>query len=99
MTKPLSAEAIFDQLRAMGLFEVEMSRDDISRGWRIRADGGPLVQICDNGNLRISGRKAHVLRKGLGLTGKRNSCCSRPKAVASENGDARLKKKPSEEPG
>ncbi len=88
MTESLSAEAIFEKLRSMGLFEVKMSRDDVSHGWRIRADGGPVVHICDNGNLRISGRKARVLRKVLGLTGKRNSSFSTPKATASENGGA-----------
>ncbi len=44
MAEPLSVEAIFERLRAMGFFEVEMSRDDISRGWCIRADAGHLRQ-------------------------------------------------------
>lgn len=87
MTEPLSAEAIFEQLRAMGLFGVKISRDEISQGWRIRADGGPVVHIHDNGKLLISGRNARVLRKVLGLTGKRNSCCSSPKVTASESGE------------
>ncbi len=84
MTEPLSAEAIFEQLGAMGLSNIKISRDEIARGWRIRADGGLVVQIHDSGKCSISGKHARALRKALGLTGKRNSCCSVPKAVGVE---------------
>ncbi len=59
MTEPLGAGAILEQLRAMGLSDIKMSRDLIGHGWRIRGDGGLILQIYDSGKpadtIRASG--------------------------------------------
>jgi hypothetical protein len=78
MNEPLSAIAVLEQLQSMGLSNLEMSRDEIWRGWRIRADGGLIIHIHENGKLLISGRNARTLRKALGLTGRREAVCSSP---------------------
>jgi hypothetical protein len=78
MNEPLSAIAVFEQLQLMGLSNLEMSRDEIWLGWRIRADGGLIIHIHEKGKLLISGRNARTLRKALGLTGRREAFCSSP---------------------
>jgi hypothetical protein len=76
MTEPLSARAIFDQLKALGFSDAEMSRNASDDGWRVRTTRGPVLHIYDNGKLVIAGRRARVLRKALGLTGERYTCCT-----------------------
>lgn len=71
MNEPLSTDVILECLRGMGLSSIETSRDDSLGCWRIRAQGGPVVHIHDNGRVSITGLKAHSLRRELGLTGKR----------------------------
>jgi hypothetical protein len=74
MTETLSACAILACLKGMGLSRIETIRDEEFDCWRIRAQGGPVVHIHDNGKVSISGLKARALRKELGLTGQRGAC-------------------------
>jgi hypothetical protein len=75
MTEPLNASMIFDQLRALGFSNSDMTRNAFDDGWRVRTGGGPVIHIYDNGKLVIAGRQARVLRKALGLSGERETWC------------------------
>ena len=74
MTEPLCAAAIVDHLQRMGISSIETRRDATAGVWRIRAHGGPVVHIFDDGRVVFSGLKARSLRKALGLTGQRRGC-------------------------
>jgi hypothetical protein len=78
MHEPLSATAVLEQLQSMGLSNVELCREETWPGWRIRADGGLIIHIHENGKLLNSGRNARTLRKALGLTGRREAYCVNP---------------------
>lgn len=78
MDEPLTAMAVLEQLQSNGASKVEMSRDEIAHGWRIRANGGLVVHIHDNGKLRFSRRNSRAMRKALGLSGRREADCASP---------------------
>ncbi len=74
MTERLSVSTIFEHLGSMGLSKGGVSRNETGGGWRIRAEGGLVVQISSDGRFSLSGRNARLLRKALGLTGRRKAC-------------------------
>jgi hypothetical protein len=78
MNEPLNPSIIFAHMQTLGISNHGMQRIGSDNGWRIRADGGLVIRIYDDGKLHITGKNARVLRKALGLTGRRHSCCTTP---------------------
>lgn len=70
MAEPLSPTTIIETLRSMGISDAEISCRELAHGWRVRAPGGLVVQIRKNGELVISGKNTHAVRRALGLTGR-----------------------------
>jgi len=82
MTQTLSTAVIFEHMQALGLSNLETYRDDEFGCWRIRAQGGPVVHIFDNGKVVFSGVMARTLRKALSLAGQRVARCIRAEGDA-----------------
>ncbi len=67
---PPSPTTIIETLRFIGLSDARVVFQESDQGWRIRAEGGPVVHVRKNGRLTISGKKSNVLREKLGLAGR-----------------------------
>lgn len=96
MTEPLNIATVIEMLRSIASPNAKISCEELTDGWRIRVDGGPIVRIRTKGRILISGRNSHVLRKALGLTGGHGVCCSSSEeikaacaAYAEESGEGR----------
>ncbi|MGJ0509536.1 MAG: hypothetical protein ACR652_20925 [Methylocystis sp.] len=70
MAEPLSPTTIIETLRSMGISDGKLTYEESAEGWRIRAQGGLVVQMRKNGELVISGKNTHAVRRALGLTGR-----------------------------
>lgn len=55
----------------MGLSDPEIACQELAEGWRIRAQGGLIVHIRKDGQLTVSGKNTHAVRRALGLTSRR----------------------------
>ncbi|MGJ0508404.1 MAG: hypothetical protein ACR652_15035 [Methylocystis sp.] len=70
MAEPLSPKTVIETLRSVGISEAEIEFRQLDHGWRIRAQGGLVVQMRQSGELVISGKNTHAVRRALGLTGR-----------------------------
>ncbi|MGJ0506558.1 MAG: hypothetical protein ACR652_05350 [Methylocystis sp.] len=70
MAEPLSPATIIATLQSMGLSDGKLTYEESSHGWRIRAQGGLVVQMRKSGELVVSGKNTRAVRRALGLTGR-----------------------------
>ncbi|MGJ0506272.1 MAG: hypothetical protein ACR652_03890 [Methylocystis sp.] len=70
MAETLSPATIIETLRSMGLLDGKLTYEESAEGWRIRAQGGLIVQMRKSGELVISGKNTHAVRRALGMTGR-----------------------------
>jgi hypothetical protein len=71
MAEPPSPTTVIETLRFIGISEAEIACKELDQGWRIRAQGGLIVHMRKDGQLTVSGKNAHAVRKALGLTSRR----------------------------
>jgi hypothetical protein len=72
MSEPPSPTTIIETLRSMGFADARLASEELDRGWRIRAEGGPVVYMRKDGQLMISGKNTHAVRKALGLPSRKS---------------------------
>lgn len=61
---------VIETLRAIGLSDAEIACQELAQGWRIRVQGGLIVYMRKDGQLTVSGKNTHAVRKALGLTSR-----------------------------
>jgi hypothetical protein len=71
MAEPPSPTTVIETLRSIGLSDAEIACQELDQGWRIRAQGGLIVHIRKDGQLTVSGKNTHAVRKALGLTSRK----------------------------
>jgi hypothetical protein len=71
MAVPPSLTTVIETLRSIGLSDAEIACQELDQGWRIRAQGGLIVHMRKDGQLTVSGRNTHAVRKALGLTSRK----------------------------
>jgi predicted nucleotide-binding protein len=62
---------VVETLRSMGLSDADIACQEAGDGWRIRAQGGLIVHMRKDGQLTVSGKNTHAVRKALGLTSRK----------------------------
>ncbi len=68
MAEPPSPTTIIETLISMGTPMEAIVCQELENGWRIRAKIGLVVLLRKDGQLIVSGRSSHAVRKALGLT-------------------------------
>lgn len=68
MAEPPSPTTIIETLISMGTPMGAIVCQELENGWRIRAKSGLVVLLRKDGQLIVSGRRSHAVRKALGLT-------------------------------
>jgi hypothetical protein len=70
MAEPPSPTTIIETLRSIGFSDASLACQESDNVWRIRARGGLIVYMRKDGQLTVSGKNTHAVRKALGLTSR-----------------------------